>query len=137
VSTPKPPWLQQAELFERSGGVEGSTRGGRPIVLVTMTGATTGTVRTIPLMRVEHDGSYALVASKAGGPTNPAWYRNLVVHPRVQLQDGPTRRDYLAREVAGDERAVWWQRAVEAWPEYAQYQARTDRLIPVVVLDPA
>lgn len=128
---------EQARLFESSNGAEGSTLRGRPIVLVTMTGARTGAVRKVPVMRVEHGGSYAVVASKGGAPTNPAWYHNLVVNPKVQLQDGPTRRDYVAREVSGDERAAWWARAVEAWPDYAQYQTRTDRVIPVFVLDPA
>ena len=126
---------EQARLFESSNGAEGSTLRGRPIVLVTMTGARTGAVRKVPVMRVEHGGSYAVVASKGGAPTNPAWYHNLVVNPKVQLQDGPTRRDYVAREVSGDERAAWWARAVEAWPDYAQYQTRTDRVIPVFVLD--
>ena len=128
---------EQAQLFESTNGAEGSTLRGRPIVLVTMTGARTGAVRKVPVMRVEHGGSYAVVASKGGAPTNPAWYHNLVVNPKVQLQDGPTRRDYVAREVSGDERAAWWARAVEAWPDYAQYQTRTDRVIPVFVLDPA
>ncbi len=128
---------EQARLFESSNGAEGSTLRGRPIVLVTMTGARTGAVRKVPVMRVEHAGSYAVVASKGGAPTNPAWYHNLVVNPKVQLQDGPTRRDYVAREVSGDERAAWWARAVEAWPDYAQYQTRTERVIPVFVLDPA
>ena len=128
---------EQAALFERTNGAEGGTLRGKPIVLVTMTGAKTGNVRKVPVMRVEHDGSYAVVASKGGAPSNPAWYNNLVVNPKVQLQDGPTKRDYVAREASGDERAAWWERAVEAWPDYAQYQTKTDRVIPVFVLDPA
>lgn len=128
---------EQAALFERTNGAEGNTLKDRPIVVVTMTGAKTGNLRKVPVMRVEHGGSYAVIASKGGAPTNPAWYNNLVANPEVQLQDGPTKRDYVAREVAGDERAAWWDRAVEAWPDYAQYQTRTDRLIPVFVLDPA
>ena len=137
VSDTRPWWQQQAEAFEASNGAEANSLRGVPIVLVTMTGAKTGAERKVPVMRVEHGGSYAVVASKGGAPTNPAWYRNLVVHPRVQLQDGPVKRDYVAREAAGAERDEWWGYAVEAWPDYAQYQTRTDRLIPVFVLDPA
>ncbi len=128
---------EQAALFERTNGAEGGTLKGRPIVVVTTIGAKTGNVRKVPVMRVEHAGSYAVVASKGGAPTHPVWYHNLVAHPDVQLQDGPTKRDYVAREVSGAERDEWWQRAVEAWPDYAQYQTRTDRVIPVFVLDPA
>ncbi len=131
-------WSQeQAELFERTNGAQGNTLRGKPIVVVTMTGARTGAPRKVPVMRVEHGGSYAVVASKGGAAHHPAWYHNLVAHPRVQLQDGPARGDYVAREASGDERAVWWERAVAAWPDYAQYQKRTSRLIPVFVLDPA
>ena len=110
---------------------------GKPIVVVTTTGAKSGQPRLVPVMRVEHDGSYAVVASKGGAPRHPVWYHNLVAHPRVQLQDGPTKRDYVAREASGAEREEWWARAVEAWPDYAAYQTRTERLIPVFVLDPA
>ena len=127
----------QVALFERTDGAEGGTMRGRPIVVVTTIGAKSGNVRKVPVMRVEHDGSYAVVASKGGAPRNPVWYNNLVVNPKVQLQDGPTKHDYVAREVSDDERALWWERAVEAWPDYAQYQTRTDRVIPVFVLDPA
>ena len=127
----------QAALFERTNGAEGNTLRGKPIVVVTTTGAKSGTPRLVPVMRVEHEGSYAVVASMGGAPKNPVWYHNLVAHPKVQLQDGPTKRDYIAREVSGPERDTWWQRAVEAWPDYATYQTRTDRVIPVFVLDPA
>jgi deazaflavin-dependent oxidoreductase (nitroreductase family) len=99
-------------------------------------GAKTGKLRKIALMRVEHEGVYAVVASMGGAPKNPVWYYNLKKNPHVELQDGPTRRDYMAREVSGDEKAVWWKRAVAAWPDYATYQTRTDRQIPVFVLDP-
>ena len=102
---------------------------------MTSVGARTGKLRKIALMRVEHAGVYAVVASLGGAPKNPAWYHNLKQHPRVELQDGAVKRDYLAREVLGDEKALWWERAVEAWPDYAKYQARTDRQIPVFVLD--
>lgn len=130
-------WQKQAEEFETSDGAAGSTLRGKPIVLVTMTGARTGAVRKVPLMRVEHDGSYAIVASKGGAATHPRWYYNLVANPNVRLQDGAEHRDYVAHEVSGAERDAWWQRAVEAWPDYAAYQTRTKRVIPVFVLDPA
>lgn len=128
---------EQAELFEKTNGAEGNTLRGRPIVVVTTTGAKSGTARKVPVMRVEHDGTYAVVASKGGAPKNPVWYHNLVAHPKVRLQDGPTTRDYVAREASGAERDLWWQRAVAAWPDYAVYQTKTERLIPVFVLDPA
>jgi len=87
-------------------------------------------------MRVEHDGQYAVVASLGGAPKNPVWYYNITAHPRVELQDGDVTKDYEAREVSGEEKAVWWERAVEAWPDYAEYQKKTDRQIPVFVLTP-
>ncbi len=130
-------WQQQVEEFEASDGTRANTLRGVPIVVVTMTGAKTGAERKVPVMRVEHDGSYAVVASKGGAPQNPAWYNNLVANPKVQLQDGGERRDYVAHETSGAERDVWWQRATAVWPDYAQYQTRTERLIPVFVLDPA
>ena len=131
-------WAQeQADLFERTGGAEGSTLRGRPIVVVTTIGAKTGSVRKVPVMRVEHGGSYAVVASKGGAPRHPVWYHNLVAHPEVTLQDGPTTLEYVAREASGAERDEWWARAVQAWPDYAAYQERTERVIPVFVLDPA
>ena len=99
-------------------------------------GARTGKVRKTPLMRVEHDGVYAVVASLGGAPKHPVWYYNLKKNPHVELQDRGTKRDYLAREVTGDEKTLWWDRAVEAWPDYAAYQTKTDRPIPVVALTP-
>ncbi len=127
---------EQAELFEGSGGTEGTTLRGHPIIVLTSVGARSGKLRKTPLMRVEHHGEYAVVASKGGAPEHPTWYHNLVANPHVELQDGPVRRDYRAREVSGDERAVWWDRAVAAWPDYASYQTKTDRLIPLFVLTP-
>ena len=109
---------------------------GRPIVLVTIRGAKSGKLRYTPLMRVEHDGRYALVASKGGAPEHPRWYRNLVANPHVELQDGTETKEYDAREVTGDERAQWWERSVAAYPPYAEYQEKTDRQIPVFVLEP-
>lgn len=130
-------WVRdQVELYESSGGTEGTTLNGRPVVLVTNRGARSGKLRKTPLMRVEHDGSYAAVASRGGAPTHPLWYRNLLAHPEVEVQDGPVKRDLVARELQGDERAVWWDRAVAAFPDYADYQRKTDRVIPVLVLEP-
>ena len=108
-----------------------------PVVILTMRGATSGKLRKIPLMRVEHDGAYAAVASLGGAPANPAWYRNLVADPHVELQDGPMKRDMVAREVTGEEKARWWERSVAAFPDYADYQAKTERVIPVFVVEPA
>ncbi|MFG2305597.1 nitroreductase family deazaflavin-dependent oxidoreductase [Actinacidiphila glaucinigra] len=131
-------WVRdQVELYEGSGGTDGTTLRGRPVIVLTTLGAKSGRIRKTPLMRVEHDGRYAVVASKGGAPRHPVWYHNLVADPRVELQDGPVRQDMTAREVTGDERAEWWERAVEAWPDYAEYQKNTDREIPVFVLEPA
>ena len=126
----------QAELFEASGGTEAAELRGRPIILLTSVGAKSGKLRKTPLMRVEHEGEYAVVASLGGAPKHPVWYFNLAAHPHVELQDGPVKRDYTAREVAGAERDEWWQRSVAAWPDYAEYQKKTDRQIPVFVLTP-
>lgn len=130
-------WVrEQVEAYERSGGTEGATLRdtGLPVVVVTMRGNRTAKVRKIALMRVEHDGEYALVASMGGAPTHPVWYRNLVAAPtEVTVQDGPAPFGVSVREVAGDERAQWWDRAVAAFPPYAEYQDRTERVIPVLV----
>lgn len=126
----------QVELYESSGGTDGLTLRGRPVVIVTSVGAKSGKIRKTPLMRVEHDGSYAVVASKGGAPSHPVWYHNLVANPLVELQDGPVKQDYVAREVHGAERDLWWARANETWPDYASYQEKTDRTIPVFVLTP-
>lgn len=127
---------QQTELFETSGGLEGNTLRGMPIIVMTSVGARSGQLRKTPLMHVEHDGEYAVVASLGGAPRNPLWYYNLKKNPHVELQDGPVKRDYLAREVTGEEKAVWWERAVAAYPDYAEYQEKTERDIPVFVLTP-
>ena len=130
-------WAREnAEKYMESGGVEGTELQGKPVILLTTIGAKTGKIRKTPLMRVEHDGEYAVVASLGGAPKHPVWYHNVKAHPRVELQDGPVTRDYEAREVFGDEKAPWWERAVEAWPDYAKYQEKTDRQIPVFVLTP-
>lgn len=127
----------QVELYESSNGSKGNTLRGRPVIILTTLGAKSGKVRKIPLMRVEHDGAYAVVASLGGAPKHPVWYHNVVAHPRVELQDHAEKHEYVAREVTGEEKAVWWERAVEAWPDYAEYQKRTDRQIPVFVLERA
>jgi len=130
-------WVRdQVDLYERSGGTEGTTMRGMPVIVLTTLGAKSGKVRKAPLMRVEHEGRYAAIASLGGSPRNPSWYANVVTHPLVELQDGTERRDMIAREVTGDEKALWWERAVAAYPDYAAYQAKTDRVIPVFVLEP-
>jgi deazaflavin-dependent oxidoreductase (nitroreductase family) len=133
-------WVRdQVDLYERSGGTEGTTflDTGLPVVIVTMRGRHSGKLRKAPVMRVEHDGQYAIVASKGGDPKHPGWYWNLAAHPDdVTLQDGPELRAVSVREVEGDERARWWARAVEAYPPYAEYQEATARRIPVFVTTP-
>ena len=119
-----------------SGGTDGTELQGKPVILLTTIGAKTGKIRKTPLMRVEHGGEYAVVASLGGAPKNPVWYHNIKAHPRVELQDGTVNKDYEAREVFDDEKAAWWERAVAAWPDYANYQTKTDRQIPVFVLTP-
>ena len=126
----------QVELFESSGGTEGTTMRGMPVVVVTSKGARSGKVRKTPVMRVEHDGRYAVVASLGGAPKHPVWYYNIVKNPEVDLQDGPARGQFVAREASGEEKATWWERAVDAYPDYADYQQKTDREIPLFVLEP-
>jgi F420H(2)-dependent quinone reductase len=133
------PWdwvREQVEEYEASGGTRANTLAdtGLPIIVITTRGHRTGKLRKTPLMRVEHEGEYALVASTGGAPANPAWHGNLVAAPTgLMLQDGPEPHDYVARELEGEERALWWGRAVEAFPQYADYQERTERTIPVFV----
>ena len=132
-------WVRdQVELYESSGGTQGTTLRdtGLPVVIITNVGASSGKLRKTPLMRVEHEGRYAAVASQGGAPKHPAWYANFLAHPLVELQDGPVKRDYVAREVDGEEREQWWERAVAAFPPYAEYQRKTERRIPVLVLEP-
>ena len=125
---------KQAEKFEASGGAKADHLHGRPIIVLTSMGAKSGKLRKTALMRVEHEGQYAVVASLGGAPKHPVWYWNLVKNPHVELQDGAAKHDYDAREVFGDEKAIWWERAVATWPDYANYQRKTDREIPVFVL---
>ena len=127
---------EQVDLYESSGGTEGNTMRDRPVIILTTVGNKSGKTRKTPLMRVEHDGSYAVVASLGGAPKHPVWYYNVVANPEVELQDGPTKKRYLAHEATGEERETWWNRAVQAWPDYAEYQKKTDRVIPLFVLTP-
>jgi deazaflavin-dependent oxidoreductase (nitroreductase family) len=131
-------WVRdQVEEYEGSGGTAGSTMRGMPVIIVTTRGARSGKVRKVPLMRVEHDGQYAAVASMGGAPKNPVWYFNLVADPHVEVRDGTVVQAMTAREVTGAEKAIWWRRCVAAFPDYADYQVKTDREIPVFVLSPA
>lgn len=130
---------EQVEVYERTGGREGNLLEGTPwpVIILTTRGNKSGKLRKTPLMRVEHDGAYAVVASMGGAPKHPVWYYNLKADPdAVMLQDGELIMDGHAREVEGEEREIWWQRAVEAYPPYAEYQTKTDRLIPVFVIEP-
>lgn len=127
---------KQAERYEESNGAEANTLRGVPIIVLTSVGAASGGLRKTALMRVEHDGRYLVVASKGGDPEAPKWYWNVRKNAHVELQDGPVKRDYLARELSGAERAEWWERAVAVWPDYDKYQAKTDRQIAIFLLDP-
>jgi deazaflavin-dependent oxidoreductase (nitroreductase family) len=131
-------WVRdQVELYERTGGREGNVQRptGLPVVILTVRGRKSGRLRKMPLMRVEHDGKYAIVASKGGAPDNPKWYKNVKANPDVTLQDGPEPFVARARELRSEERDVWWRRAVAAFPPYAEYQKRTKRLIPVFLVE--
>jgi deazaflavin-dependent oxidoreductase (nitroreductase family) len=129
-------WVRdQIELYESSGGTKGTTLRGMPVVILTTVGARSGKIRKAAVMRVEHDGRYAIVASVGGSDKNPVWYHNVKANPHVELQDRGDRWDMIAREVTGDEKAEWWERAVEAFPDYAKYQEKTERQIPVFVLE--
>ena len=133
-------WVRdQVELYERSGGTEGTTMRdtGLPVIIVTHTGNKTGAIRKTPLMRVKDGANYVLIGSTGGAPKNPVWVYNLRADPRVVVQDGPRTWEATAREISGDERALWWERAVVAFPPYADYQKKTDRLIPLFVLESA
>jgi deazaflavin-dependent oxidoreductase (nitroreductase family) len=126
----------QVARIEASGGTEGLEMGGAPCVVLWTRGRKSGAVRKSPLIRVEHEGTYAAVASMGGAPKHPWWYLNLKADPNVTVQDGTEVRDYVAREATGDEKAEWWQRATAVWPSYDDYQAKTERVIPLVLLEP-
>ena len=131
-------WVRkQVETYESSGGTKGTSIRGMGVVVITSLGARSGKLRKNPVMKVEHDGTYAAVASLGGSPKHPVWYFNIRENPLVELQDGPVKKDMVAREVTGEEKAVWWERAVAAYPDYADYQRKTEREIPVFVLEPA
>lgn len=130
-------WVrQQVEQYEQSDGAEGSELAGAPVVIVTTVGNKSGKLRKTPLMRVEHAGSYAVVASQGGAPTHPVWYRNIKANPQVELRDMAQVGDFTAREVGGVERELWWERAAAVFPDYRDYQEKTERTIPVLVLEP-
>lgn len=130
-------WVRdQVDTYESSGGTDGTDMRGMPVVILTMRGRSSGKLRKVPLMRVEHDGVYAAVASIGGAPKNPTWYENLLADPHIELQDGPIKQDMVVREITGDEKAQWWERCVAAFPDYADYQAKTDRIIPVLLAEP-
>lgn len=130
-------WVRdQVEVYENSGGTEGTTLRGMPVVVLTTTGAKTGKIRKVPLMRVEHEGSYAAVASQGGAPKHPVWYYNLKAHPDLEVRDATQVFQMTAREISGEEYQQWWERSVAAFPDYADYQLKTDRTIPLFVLEP-
>jgi deazaflavin-dependent oxidoreductase (nitroreductase family) len=130
-------WVRkQTEKILETGTTASVDIQGRDVVLVTIRGAKSGKLWWVPLMRVEHDGVYAIVASVGGAPKHPTWYGNVTVNPHVELQDGTVKGEYMAREVTGEEKAIWWERAVAAYPSYADYQKKTERQIPVLVLEP-
>ena len=131
-------WVRrQVEKIEETGDTRSVSVMNRPVVMLTMRGRKTGAIRKVPLMRVEHDGVYAAVASQGGAPDHPQWFANLQADPRITLQDGTRSWPAVARELTGAEREAWWERCVAAYPPYADYQKRTERLIPVLVLEPA
>jgi F420H(2)-dependent quinone reductase len=125
---------EQAEAYEASGGEKAGDLSGMPVIVLTSVGAKSGKLRKTPLMRVEHEGQYAVIGSLGGAPKNPVWVHNVRKNPKVELQDGPEKHDYVAHEVEGEERRTWWERAVAAFPPYADYQQKTERVIPVFVL---
>jgi F420H(2)-dependent quinone reductase len=127
---------EQVELYEKTSGVEGGTLKGKPVIVLTFKGAKSGKIRKTPLMRIEHNGTYAVVASNAGALTHPFWYYNIVANPVVELQDGGVKRDMRVREVFGEEKNEWWKRADAAYPEFPDYRARAGREIPVLVIEP-
>jgi deazaflavin-dependent oxidoreductase (nitroreductase family) len=130
-------WVRdQVQEYEGSGGTSGTTMRDMPVIIVTTVGARSGKIRKVPLMRVEHAGEYAAVASLGGAAKNPVWYHNIVANPRVEVRDGTVVQAMTAREVTGEEKAIWWERCVAAYPDYADYQAKTERQIPVFVLSP-
>ncbi|HEX4252474.1 MAG TPA: nitroreductase family deazaflavin-dependent oxidoreductase [Pseudonocardia sp.] len=127
----------QVQQFARSDGREAHPMHDLPLIVLTTRGSRTGNIRKSPLMRVEYEGKYLIVASQRGAPTHPVWYRNVVANPTVEIQDGANRQDMSARELDGDEREAWWRRAVDAFPPYAEYQLGTGQVIPILLCEPA
>jgi len=127
---------EQVEMYEATNSVEGGTLNGKPVIVLTCKGAKSGKIRKMPLMRIEHNGTYAVVASNAGAPTHPFWYHNVVANPLVELQDGAVKREMRAREVFGEEKDEWWKRADAAYSKIPAYRARAGREIPVLLLEP-
>jgi deazaflavin-dependent oxidoreductase (nitroreductase family) len=127
---------EQVKLYEATNGVKGGTLNGKPVIVLTFKGAKSGKIRKTPLMRIEHNGTYAVVASNAGAPTHPFWYSNIVANPLVELQDGAVKRDMRTRKVFDAEKDEWWKRADAAYSEFPAYRARAGREIPVLVLEP-
>ena len=126
----------QVERYEATGGVERGTLDDRPVIILTHTGIKSGLTRKSPLMRVEHDGRYALIASYGGAPAHPLWYHNVVANPVVEVQDGPVKQTMRAREITGAEKEQWWAYAYETYPKFVEYRAKAPRDIPVLVVDP-
>jgi len=126
----------QVRRFEETEGREANALNGKPVIILWTRGRHTGNIRKTPLMRVRDGDRYAVVASLGGAPKNPVWYHNIVADPHVSLQDGAELKDYVAHQATGEEKKEWWAKATEVWPDYDQYQARTDREIPLIVLDP-
>lgn len=132
----KTPWVaDQLRTIDETGTTRSVSVMDRPVVVFTMRGVKSGKLRRVPLMRVEHDGAYAVVASAGGAPKHPAWYANIKANPEVEVQDGSDHFRGTARLLDGDERATWWERAVAAYPPYEEYQAKTDRQIPVLLVE--
>ena len=134
--SPWEPIADQVALYERTGGAEGNDFMGGTCIILTTVGRRSGKLRKTPLIRVERDGRYAVIPSMGGAPTHPVWYHNAVAHPHVTLQDGAVARDFTAHEATGDEKSDWWAFAASVWPDYDKYQASTDRVIPLLVLEP-
>ncbi len=136
IPSPAKRAADQVETYERTDGREGGDLRGVPVIILTTRGRKTGAIRKTPLMRVNDGEEYAVVASKGGAPEHPVWYLNIRNDPTVQLQDGSVKKTYRAHEAEGAERAEWWRKATAVWPDYDDYQAKTDRQIPLVILTP-
>ncbi|MDQ1487409.1 MAG: hypothetical protein QOJ62_3102 [Actinomycetota bacterium] len=137
IPSPSERVRNQVARYEATDGREGGTLEGRPVVILTMTGASSGKIRKTPIMRIERDGTYLAVASNGGAPTHPGWYHNLTTYPDLRLQDGDRRHSLRAREVFGQEKAEAWKLAESRWPHFPEYRAKAGREIPILLLEPA